>query len=88
LTVLFESFNFPEFLLVIAFMIFNPTTIMELAIYLLVSIYHYTLTQPNTGVLASFKLFGIVSSVSLEKNARSSNLGSCLEMSKTLEISN
>jgi len=33
LTVLFESFNFPEFFLVIAFMIFNPTTIMQLAIY-------------------------------------------------------
>jgi len=31
--VLFESFNFPEFLLVIAFMIFNPTTIMQLAIF-------------------------------------------------------
>jgi len=30
---LFESFNFPEFLEVIAFMIFNPTTIMQLAIY-------------------------------------------------------
>jgi len=33
LTMLFESFNFPEFLLAIAFMIFNPTTIMQLAIY-------------------------------------------------------
>jgi len=30
---LFESFNFPEFILVIALMIFNPTTIMQLAIY-------------------------------------------------------